>query len=94
MGRVCQKERLANWNITLKFILSSGGLIYPLVPYPTILPMFYDFVTLDIVGIKNYKKDKQVFDEQTGTWKRRYGYDRVNDDNDVPIIEAKMTDGI
>ena len=56
--------------------------------------MFYDFVTLDIVGIKNYKKDKQVFDEQTGTWKRRYGYDRVNDDNDVPIIEAKMTDGI
>ncbi|KAL1816062.1 hypothetical protein DCAR_0520430 [Daucus carota subsp. sativus] len=43
-------------------------------------------------GIKNYKKDKQVFDEQTGTWKRRYGYDRVNDDNDVPIIEAKMTD--
>ncbi|KAL8136123.1 ribosome biogenesis regulatory protein homolog [Apium graveolens] len=43
-------------------------------------------------GIKNYKKDKQVFDEQTGTWKRRYGYDRVNDDNDVPIIEAKLTD--
>ncbi|KAK1400013.1 Ribosome biogenesis regulatory protein [Heracleum sosnowskyi] len=43
-------------------------------------------------GIKNFKKDKQVFDEQTGTWKRRYGYDRVNDDNDVPIIEAKMTD--
>ncbi|KAK1403546.1 Ribosome biogenesis regulatory protein [Heracleum sosnowskyi] len=43
-------------------------------------------------GIKNYKKDKQVFDEQTGTWKRRFGYDRVNDDNDVPIIEAKLTD--
>lgn len=35
-----------------------------------------------------------MFDEQTGTWKRRYGYDRVNDDNDVPIIEAKLTDGI
>lgn len=43
-------------------------------------------------GIQNRKKDKQVFDDQTGTWKRRYGYDRVNDDNDVPIIEAKMTD--
>ncbi|KAJ6829777.1 ribosome biogenesis regulatory protein-like protein [Iris pallida] len=43
-------------------------------------------------GIKNHKKDKRVFDEQTGTWKRRYGYDRVNDDKDVPIIEAKMTD--
>lgn len=45
-------------------------------------------------GIQNRKKDKQVFDDQTGTWKRRYGYDRVNDDNDVPIIEAKMTDGM
>lgn len=43
-------------------------------------------------GIKKHKKDKRVFDEQTGTWKRRYGYDRVNDDRDVPIIEAKMTD--
>ncbi|XP_044463081.1 ribosome biogenesis regulatory protein homolog [Mangifera indica] len=43
-------------------------------------------------GIKKRKKDKVVWDEQTGTWKRRYGYDRVNDDNDVPIIEAKMTD--
>ncbi|KAI5589951.1 hypothetical protein POPTR_005G231000v4 [Populus trichocarpa] len=43
-------------------------------------------------GIRNRKKDKVVWDEQTGTWKRRYGYDRVNDDADVPIIEAKMTD--
>ncbi|KAJ6839731.1 ribosome biogenesis regulatory protein-like protein [Iris pallida] len=45
-----------------------------------------------IKGIKTRKKDKRVFDEQTDTWKRRYGYDRVNDDRDVPIIEAKMTD--
>ena len=44
-------------------------------------------------GIKNHKKDKRVFDEQTGSWKRRHGYDRVNDDKDIPIIEAKMTDG-
>ncbi|KAF9615128.1 hypothetical protein IFM89_022058 [Coptis chinensis] len=43
-------------------------------------------------GIKNRKKDKVVYDEQTATWKRRHGYDRVNDDRDVPIIEAKMTD--
>lgn len=43
-------------------------------------------------GIQKHKKDKRVFDEQTGNWKRRYGYDRVNDDNDVPIIEAKLTD--
>ncbi|CAA7396027.1 unnamed protein product [Spirodela intermedia] len=43
-------------------------------------------------GIKNRKKDKRVFDEQTGTWKRRHGYDRVNDDKDIPIIDAKLTD--
>lgn len=43
-------------------------------------------------GIKNRKKDKIVYDEQTGSWKRRHGYDRVNDDKDVPIIEAKMSD--
>lgn len=46
-----------------------------------------------LAGIKKRKKDKVVWDEQTGTWKRRYGYDHVNDDKDVPIIEAKMTDG-
>ncbi|KAL2500763.1 Ribosome biogenesis regulatory protein-like protein [Forsythia ovata] len=43
-------------------------------------------------GIQKHKKDKLAFDEQTGTWKRRHGYDRVNDDKDIPIIEAKMTD--
>ncbi|KAJ8750607.1 hypothetical protein K2173_015781 [Erythroxylum novogranatense] len=43
-------------------------------------------------GIKKRKKDKIVWDEQTGAWKRRHGYDRVNDDEDVPIIEAKITD--
>lgn len=43
-------------------------------------------------GIQNHKKDKRVYDEQTGTWKRRHGYDRVDDDKDIPIIEAKMTD--
>lgn len=43
-------------------------------------------------GIQNRKKDKIVYDDQTGAWKRRHGYDRVNDDRDVPIIEAKLTD--
>jgi regulator of ribosome biosynthesis len=38
-------------------------------------------------------KDKIEYDEQTGTWKRRYGYDRANDEENIPIIEAKMTDG-
>lgn len=43
-------------------------------------------------GIVKHKKNKREWDEQTASWKRTYGYDRVNDDRDVPIIEAKMTD--
>ncbi|KAL3646788.1 hypothetical protein CASFOL_009332 [Castilleja foliolosa] len=43
-------------------------------------------------GIQKKHKEKVVFDEQAGTWKRRYGYDRVNDENDIPIIEAKASD--
>ncbi|ESQ52452.1 hypothetical protein EUTSA_v10016958mg [Eutrema salsugineum] len=43
-------------------------------------------------GIQKRKKDKIVYDEQTDQFKRRHGYDRVNDDNDIPIIEAKATD--
>lgn len=34
-----------------------------------------------------------MYDEQTHTWKRRHGYDRANDEDNIPIIEAKMTDG-
>ena len=47
----------------------------------------------DNTGIKNRKKDKIEYDEQSGAWKRRYGYDRANDEENIPIIEAKMTDG-
>ncbi|CAD5320700.1 unnamed protein product [Arabidopsis thaliana] len=43
-------------------------------------------------GIQKRKKEKVVWDEQTNQFKRRHGYDRVNDDNDVPIIEAKESD--
>ncbi|XP_057544532.1 ribosome biogenesis regulatory protein homolog [Amaranthus tricolor] len=43
-------------------------------------------------GIKKRKKDKVAYDEKTGTWKRTYGYDRANDEDDVPIIDAKPTD--
>ncbi|KAK2393218.1 hypothetical protein P8452_15266 [Trifolium repens] len=43
-------------------------------------------------GIINRKKDKVVFDEQSETWKRRHGYDRANDEEAIPIIEAKPTD--
>ncbi|KAL6846889.1 hypothetical protein ACP4OV_022742 [Aristida adscensionis] len=43
-------------------------------------------------GIKKRKKNKREWDEQTKSWKRTYGYDRVNDDRDIPILEAKATD--
>ncbi|OIV99918.1 hypothetical protein TanjilG_26256 [Lupinus angustifolius] len=43
-------------------------------------------------GIQQRKKDKVVYDEQSGTWKRRFGYDRANDEEAIPIIEAKPTD--
>lgn len=44
-------------------------------------------------GIKKRKKDKIAYDERTGAWKRTYGYDRANDKDDIPIIDAKPTDG-
>ncbi|KAF8689833.1 hypothetical protein HU200_041464 [Digitaria exilis] len=43
-------------------------------------------------GITKRKKNKREWDEQTQSWKRTYGYDRVNDDKDIPIIDAKSTD--
>ncbi|XP_021835505.2 ribosome biogenesis regulatory protein homolog [Spinacia oleracea] len=43
-------------------------------------------------GIKKRKKDKIAYDERTGAWKRTYGYDRANDKDDIPIIDAKPTD--
>ncbi|KAF7844613.1 ribosome biogenesis regulatory protein-like protein [Senna tora] len=43
-------------------------------------------------GIKKRKKDKIAYDEPSGTWKRRFGYDRANDEDAIPIIEAKMND--
>ncbi|XP_050214094.1 ribosome biogenesis regulatory protein homolog [Mercurialis annua] len=45
-------------------------------------------------GIQNRHKDKRVYDQQTHSWKRRFGYDRVNDDKDIPILDAKMTDEV
>lgn len=43
-------------------------------------------------GIKKRKRSKLEFDEQTDEWRRRYGYKRVRDEKDIPIIEAKPSD--
>ncbi len=39
-------------------------------------------------GITKQKRSKLEFDDNSGEWKRRYGYKRANDDSAVPIIEA------
>ncbi|CAK9865758.1 unnamed protein product, partial [Sphagnum jensenii] len=38
------------------------------------------------------KRRKMKFDKQNDEWWRRHGYKHVNDDNDIPIIEAKTSD--
>ena len=45
-------------------------------------------------GIKKRKRSKEVFDEQSEEWKRRYGYQRAKDANEVIIAPAKMTDPV
>ena len=45
-------------------------------------------------GIVKRKREKYTFDEHANKFKRRYGYDRVNDINDVAVIEAKSSDKV
>lgn len=40
-------------------------------------------------GIKKRKRSKMEFDEDTRSWKRRYGANKANDINNVPIIVHK-----
>eukprot|EP00250_Pteridium_aquilinum_P033836 c6447_g1_i1 orf=133-1173(+) len=43
-------------------------------------------------GIQKRKRSKLEYDEQNQEWRRRYGYKRVGDERDIPIIDAKSTD--
>ncbi len=45
-------------------------------------------------GITKQKRSKLEYDDTTGEWRRRHGYKRVNDANDIPIIEAKPSDKV
>lgn len=45
-------------------------------------------------GIRKRKRSKLEFDEHSKEWRRRYGYKRVNDEKDIPIIEAKSSDDL
>ncbi|CAM6084834.1 unnamed protein product [Calypogeia fissa] len=43
-------------------------------------------------GIVKRKRSKLEFDEATDEWRRRHGYKRVRDDNDIPVLPAKESD--
>ncbi len=43
-------------------------------------------------GIKKNKRERMVWDETSNEWRPRYGYKRVNDENDVPFIEHGPND--
>lgn len=45
-------------------------------------------------GIQKQKRSKLVWDEATDSWKRRWGYDKANDDDAVPVIEADPQDAL
>lgn len=45
-------------------------------------------------GIQKKKKDKLVWDESVGEWRRRFGYKRVNDPKDIHVLPAKATDQV
>ncbi len=45
-------------------------------------------------GIQKRKRSKEVWDEGAGELKRRHGYQRANDPEAVPFLEAKATDQV
>eukprot|EP01025_Chloroclados_australasicus_P059106 TRINITY_DN7462_c0_g2_i2.p1 TRINITY_DN7462_c0_g2~~TRINITY_DN7462_c0_g2_i2.p1 ORF type:complete len:384 (+),score=52.72 TRINITY_DN7462_c0_g2_i2:18-1169(+) len=45
-------------------------------------------------GIVKRKKSKLVWDETSQSWKRRWGYKKANDQQQVPIIEAGPDDKV
>lgn len=45
-------------------------------------------------GIQKRKKDKLVWDESVGEWRRRFGYKRANDPKDIHVLPAKATDQV
>ncbi|RID61583.1 hypothetical protein BRARA_E00718 [Brassica rapa] len=80
-------QAIADTLFNLSSTETSDG---PLLPRPKPPTKWEEFALKK--GIQKRKKDKIVYDETTDKFKRRHGYDRVNDDNDIPIIEAKASD--
>ena len=45
-------------------------------------------------GITKKKRSKLVFDEGAQDWKRRFGYGKADDDEAIPIIEARKNEAV
>jgi regulator of ribosome biosynthesis len=45
-------------------------------------------------GIVKKKRSKEVWDEESGEYRRRFGYKRAGDESEVPIIEASADDKV
>ena len=44
-------------------------------------------------GITKQKRSQKVWDDPSQSWKPRHGYDRVNDDSQLPILEVPNNAG-
>ncbi len=45
-------------------------------------------------GIVKKKRSKELWDEEAGEYRRRFGYKRAGDESEVPIIEATADDKV
>eukprot|EP00210_Caulerpa_lentillifera_P004970 g4744.t1 len=61
-------------------------------PLPTAKPLTKWESFAKQKGIKKRKKARKIWDESKGEWRRRFGYKRANDPNEVIILDAKSTD--
>ena len=60
------------------------------VPKPRPETRFEKFAKMK--GMTKRKKDKLVYDEESGKWKRRHGYDKANDKSKTWLMPYKKTE--
>ncbi|CAD7701328.1 unnamed protein product [Ostreobium quekettii] len=86
-----QADDHGNWIVTLPDPIAA---IPREKPLPTARPETRWERFAKRKGIKKRKKEKRVWDEEVGEWRRRYGYKRVGDARDVAVLDAKPTDEV
>jgi hypothetical protein len=60
------------------------------IPKPKALTKWQKFAQKK--GIVKHKRSKLVFDQDADEWRRRHGYKKAGDANDIQVIEAKPGD--